>query len=268
MSAAAAAPVSLRIALAILALLAAALPWTAHASSRSGDVDVEIVGASGSRFRSFPVESESGNVFRAYLEARDQAEYRIRLRNRTGDRIGVVIAVDGRNIISGLRSDLARNERMYILGPWQSAEYEGWRTSMNHVNAFYFTDWDDSYAEAFRDRSARGVIAVAVYHEREVLRRPDDYARDRAEKSAPNAQARKGESEPGTGFGEEIDSRARVVEFNPERSASERHFIKYEWRESLCERGVMECRRDARNRFWDEDRRGFAPYPPNRRRDF
>lgn len=263
-------PMRLRIALTILALLAAALPWAAHASYRSSDVDVEIVSPSGTHFRSFPVDSESRDVFRAYLEARDQAEYRIRLRNRTGERIGVVIAVDGRNIISGLRSDLARNERMYILAPWESAEYEGWRTGMNRVNAFYFTDWHDSYAEAFNDRSARGVIAVAVYREREVERRYERApSRDRADKSAPESGVRKnGESEPGTGFGEEIHSPSRLVAFDPQRKVSESHFIKYEWRESLCERGVMECGRDARNRFWDEERWGFAPYPPNRRRDF
>ena len=41
----------------------------------------------------------------------------------------------------------------------------GWRASLEAVNEFYFTDWKDSYAEAFGDRSARGVIAVAVYRE-------------------------------------------------------------------------------------------------------
>jgi hypothetical protein len=267
-------PMRLRIALIVLALLAAALPWTAQATSRGSDVDVEIVTASGARLRTYPVVSESPDVHRAYLEARDGLEYRIRLRNRTGRRIGLVIAVDGRNIISGERSDLARNERMYILDPWESAEYEGWRTAADRVNAFYFTEWPDSYAEAFGDRSARGVIAVAVYRERERpvrMHEAEPRSQDRAGGKAPPSAARQkapGAEEPGTGFGEEIYSPSRRVAFTPERVASESHFVKYEWRESLCDRGVLDCGRWARNRFWDEDRDGFAPYPPGRRRDF
>ena len=93
------------------------------------------------------------------------ARYAVRVRNRSGDRLGLVIAVDGRNIINGRKSDLARTEPMYVLDGWDTQNYAGWRANLEAINEFYFTDWTDSYAEAFGDRSARGVIAVAVYRE-------------------------------------------------------------------------------------------------------
>ena len=43
-----------------------------------------------------------------------------------------------------------------------------------------------------------------------------------------------------------------------------RHFIKYEWRETLCRKRVLEC--GENNRFWDESVLGFAPPPPPPRR--
>lgn len=263
----------LKVAWASLVLLGIALPCSARSDHQhaEADVDVQIVGAHGGRFRTIPVTSESPNVHRAYLEARDRAAYRIRVHNRTGGRVGLVIAVDGRNIISGRRSELERGERMYVLDAWESAEYEGWRTGADRVNEFYFTDWPDSYAEAFGDRSARGVIAVAVYRERQrpghSYSAPVPELRERSA-AAPGARSdKRGESEqPGTGFGEEIHSPSRRVAFDPQRSPAASYFIKYEWRDALCRRGVIECDRRERNRFWDEDERfGFAPYPPGRR---
>ena len=52
------------------------------------------------------------------------------------------------------------------------------------------------------------------------------------------------------------------VEFDAEEVAVARHFIKYEWRETLCRKGVIDCRRREPNRFWDDD--DYAPYPPRR----
>lgn len=258
-----------------LALLAVALPCSARSTDQDAEVEVAIVGAHGGRFRTIPVRSESPDVHRAYLEARDRATYRIRVRNRTAGRIGLVIAVDGRNIISGRRSELERGERMYVLDAWESAEYEGWRTGAERVNAFYFTDWPDSYAEAFGDRSARGVIAVAVFRERHPPVRsystpvPDSREQSAAAgKTAPESRSEKrGASErPGTGFGDEVHSPSRRVAFDAQRTPAASYFIKYEWREALCRRGLIECDRQERNRFWDEDERyGFAPYPPGRR---
>jgi hypothetical protein len=259
----------------ILALCALApfVSLAAHASH--DDVEVRIVATNGKPFRTFPVE-ESRDVRRLYLEAIDQVPYVIRVRNRSNDRVALVIAVDGRNIISGERSNLARHERMYVLDPWESAEYEGWRTGRDRVNAFYFTEWRDSYAAAFGDRSARGVIAVAVYREKDraiflprdrVTARPQEQGAPRSGGKG-SADVRSKAAEPGTGFGEEVYSPSVRVAFDAERHPSSKVFIRYEWRDSLCRRGLMSCgpERRERNRFRDDfDVFGFAPYPPGRR---
>jgi hypothetical protein len=47
------------------------------------------------------------------------------------------------------------------------------------------------------------------------------------------------------------------VEFVARSSADSRHFIKYEWRDTLCRKHLIEC--GETNRFWDETTLGFAP---------
>ncbi len=151
----------------VVAILGTALQAaTSSATARNRDVTVEIINTNGSTFEQFPV-SQGGSAFRAYLEAERNAPYRIRIHNCTGQRVAVVVAVDGRNIISGAKSDLERTEPMYILGPYESQDYSGWRTSLTDVHEFFFTEWQNSYADAFGDRSARGVIAVAAYREKQ-----------------------------------------------------------------------------------------------------
>ena len=83
-----------------------------------------------------------------YAEAVKGDEYKIVIRNLLPRRVGLVVAVDGRNIISGQKSWLRNNERMYILGPYESGEYRGWRTGSDRVNRFYFTEAADSYTGA------------------------------------------------------------------------------------------------------------------------
>src|SRR5512139_1660411 len=133
-------------------------------------VDVDVVGDSRGKL---PEYIAAGRVrppdtHRAYVEALQGERYAVRVTNRTGERVGLVIAVDGRNILSGKKSHLRPDERMYILPPHESATYEEWRTERDTVNRFYFTDPGDSYAAAFGDTSAMGVVAVAVYREKEI----------------------------------------------------------------------------------------------------
>lgn len=237
-----------------------------------GEVEVEVISDRGRTLPQYPVREGREGTYRAYVEATRGQRYSVQIRNRTNQRIGVVIAVDGRNIISGSRSNLRPDERMYVLGPYQQERYEGWRTGRNRVNRFYFTDAGDSYAGAWGDYSAMGVIAVAAFREA-VRYQPlpgvqeggDQRGLRRAPSSAEGAAPRS-QAEPGTGYGEEEWSPSRRVEFDPERQPFARFFLKYAWRETLCRQGVIEnCygggRRPPRNRFWDEDDQ-YAPPPP------
>ena len=252
--------------LVLLGSWASADDAVAHVSS---PVSVEIVGSDGQVFREFPVNARDG-ALRSYLQAEKGARYQVRVRNTSGQRLGLVIAVDGRNIISGGKSDLARSEPMYVLDPYSTQDYAGWRANLDAINEFYFTDWSDSYAEAFGDRSARGVIAVAVYGEvapPPPVQQPYSDADRSAGASAPAASAaeksaaRRDES-PGTGYGDRRVDHAVQVDFVAQSNPDSRHFIKYEWRETLCRKHLLEC--GEKNRFWDESTLGFAPPPPRR----
>ena len=208
------------------------------------------------------------DTYRAYVEAEKGEQYGVRIRNNTGRRVGVVVAVDGRNIISGEKSYLRNNERMYILGPYESETYDGWRTARDTINRFYFTEPGDSYAGSFGDHSAMGVVAVAVYREKDVP--PPHRTREPGPMGAQEGAAGKLAPErsgdiAGTGFGDEKYSPSVRVRFAPEYRAAERHFLKYEWRDTLCRKGVVDCR-FTRNRFWDDADDGYAPYPPGVRR--
>jgi hypothetical protein len=236
-------------------------------------VDVRIISDSGTEFptyRTYPRLHPNGRSF--YLEAVKGERYSIRVTNRSGRRIGVVIAVDGRNIISGKKSDLKRDERMYIIGPYEANTFEGWRTGMDRTNRFYFTEVGDSYAEkVFHDASAMGTIALAVYREKrlEVIPYSEQQFRlrdapataapqGRAESDATGKLEKKGDEEAGTGFGEKTYSPSRVVPFDPEQGPAEKIVLKYEWRSELCRKGIIQC--GPKNRFWPEGW-DFAPVP-------
>src|SRR4030066_488498 len=143
-----------------------ALAW-AHAGNVDV-VDVRVVSDKGEAFpkyKTFLRGHQEGEYY--YMEAVKGQRYSIQVTNKSDRRIGVVIAVDGRNIIDGKKSDLERNERMYIIGPYEPNTFEGWRTGMDRTNRFYFTEQSDSYAEkVFADASAMGTIALAVYREK------------------------------------------------------------------------------------------------------
>ncbi len=231
------------------------------AGRTGGAVDVQIRSDSGRTLPLYPVAAQSPQR-KVYVEAVKGDHYSIVVRNGLNRRVGLVIAVDGRNIISGKQSWLRNDERMYILEPYGQGEFKGWRTNLESIHRFYFTDAADSYAVAFRDESALGVIAVAVYPEVQ-HQDPADLSRSSMGSERRDAPAAKslGES-AGTGFGRQEHSLARVVAFEPEGVATETVLLKYEWRSTLCRQGIVRCEPSRpRNRLWDDG--DFAP-PPGR----
>src|SRR5512137_302932 len=128
----------------LLAFLLVGFPSAASAAVGSA-VDVSIITDNGQSLPIYPFKSTHG-IKKVYAEAVKGDHYRIVVRNNLNRRVGVVVAVDGRNIISGQKSWLKNNERMYILEPYATHEYSGWRTAQDKVNRFFFTDAPDSYA--------------------------------------------------------------------------------------------------------------------------
>ena len=264
-----------QIAFAILAVIIAALGGTPaysyHRPILPGEVGIEVVSDRGTVFQAIPYKdfwTDGTRVSKKYLEAKKGENYGIVITNRTSERVGVVIAVDGRNIISGKRSDLKNTENMYIVNAYETARYDGWRTSNDQVHRFYFTDESASYSvKTFGDQSAMGVIAMAVFREKEQPRPLLEEKREgQAAPAAPsaarslNADQAAAEKSAGTGFGDARYSPVITVQFEPERSPVQKTLVKYEWREVLCRKGILPCNREVGNRLWDED--AYAPYPP------
>jgi hypothetical protein len=122
-------------------------------------VAVEVSGAPA------PLYAARDGSGRYYLEAREGCAYSVRLENRTGERLGVVLSVDGLNVVSG-EQDRGPG-RMYVLDPWGEASVAGWRTSLDEIRRFTFVNERASYAARSGKANARmGWIEVAVYRER------------------------------------------------------------------------------------------------------
>jgi hypothetical protein len=263
------------IAAAVLAVIIATGAAPAHALNRAilpGEVNIEVVSDTGNVFQAIPLKDfwkSNTRVIKRYLEARKGENYGLVIRNNTAERVGVVIAVDGRNIITGKRSELRNNEGMYIVNAYETARYDGWRTGQDQVHRFYFTDVADSYSvKTFADSSAMGVIVMAVYREKQQPRPILEKKREEraapaassAQKAPRNADSALAKESAGTGFGDAQYSPVVTVQFEPEREPIQKTLVKYEWHEVLCRKGILSCGRELGNRLWDEDR--YAPYPP------
>jgi hypothetical protein len=280
----------------IIVMLTIALCTTGAWAGVAGNaVEVRITNDDGRMLPIYPAKMSS-DVRKVYAEAIKGDHYRIEVKNRLNRRVGLVIAVDGRNIISGTKSWLNSSERMYILEPYGSGEFTGWRTAQNRINRFYFTDVPDSYAAAFGDESAMGVIAVAVYPEVRRCKLPtplprttlsyqdkqegkgtDSAGKAQADPATPSAtgermqknaaRSERAMESTGTGYGRDEYSPSQIVAFEPEKRAAETIYLKYEWRSTLCKMGVIACARPyhrPHNRLWDND--GYALPPMSFRR--
>jgi hypothetical protein len=102
----------------------------------------------------------------SWIAGRPGDRYAIRLTNRSGSRVLVVLSVDGVNAVSG--ETAATGQTGYVLGPWATAEITGWRKSYAEAAAFYFTALPDSYAARTDRPDNVGVIGAAVFRERVV----------------------------------------------------------------------------------------------------
>ena len=187
-------------------------------------------------------------------------EYRLRIRNLTGARILAVTSVDGVNIVSGDSASPAQSG--YVLGPWETLDVDGWRTSLRKTAAFYFTTLADSYATRTGRPDDLGVIGVAVFRERI---RPVEYPAARLSReqagnasaagsmdkkaeaadsaSAPAVMAQravKPAQSVGTGYGRDETSYAQRVAFERATPAPvEVLAMRYDSRANLLAMGVL-----------------------------
>jgi hypothetical protein len=234
-------------------------------------VDVDIVDRSQNEL--LPVYQQRGT---AWVAGRPGSRYAVRLANRSGARVMVVLSVDGINAVSGETAGLGQVG--YVLMPGQSTEITGWRKSLTEAAAFYFTALPDSYAARTDRPDNVGVIGVAVFRERErvpeLSRRPydsaepsvaqnADRARGAAESPAPAPAAKAAgslrEERLGTGHGEREYMPTSHTHF--ERASDRPNEVvrlRYDSHERLLASGVIRPRRAP---WVPEPFPGFVPDP-------
>lgn len=284
--------------LALAAVLAASLaPQPASARprespARAGPWSVELLDESGAVLPTF---LHQGRVFVLGTLGR---RYAVRVRNGSPRRVEVVVSVDGRDVLDGKPASFSKSG--YLVDAWGEVRIDGYRLSEASVAAFRFGSVSRSYAARMGDARDVGVIGVAVFPEREVLRRPPppppyapyDAPREEAERSssapapapgtadgagaAPqrSADAARKAERPGLGteFGEERDSHVVQVEFERARSRPDAVLaLRYDDRAGLLALGIDVDRRGHGDGWLREHASpfrssGYAEPPPGWRR--
>ena len=69
-----------------------------------------------------------------YVAGNPGDRYGLRLVNRTGQRVLVVLSVDGVNVVTG--ETASPDQSGYVLDPWGRAEISGWRKSLQESYNF------------------------------------------------------------------------------------------------------------------------------------
>jgi hypothetical protein len=253
-----------------LTLLAAALlPATACLPLQArGLVDLDVVDRdSGQWLPEYPHRGHS------YVPGEPGHRYAVRLTNQTGERVLVVLSVDGVNAVSGETASPA--QAGYVLAPWETAEIAGWRKSLQDVAQFYFTDLPDSYAARTGRPDNVGVIGIAVFRERQQvvpypMPGPPVASASRNERAAPAATAPQAAAESasadsvyggerqarrlGTGHGAREWAPVGHTEFvRASMRPAQVTQLRYDDADALAALGIVPWR------TWDDRRTGDAP---------
>lgn len=259
-------------------------------AAREGPYTLDLVDEWGTPLPTFHAHG------RVHVLGQQGRRYALRFRNGSARRVEVVASVDGRDVVDGEPSSLAR--RGYVVEPYGELVVDGFRVSAGAVAAFRFASVARSYAARMGDARDVGVIGLAVFAElappppspspwrwradgpaaeRSAPAAPSQGGAPEARGAAPEARAEKvrpgPEQRPGLGteFGEERSSPTYRVSFV---RASERPeallTIRYDDRRGLVALGIDVDRhrrddREARLRATAEPFRrdgGYARPPP------
>src|SRR5215213_343953 len=196
---------------------------------------------------------------RTYVEALHGAEYELRMRNNSAERVAVALSVDGLNTIDA-RHTSAWNASKWVIEPYQTITISGWQMSSERARRFYFTDERDSYGAKLGQTANLGVIAAVFFRERRpvpITRPPYPITRDKMEAPESSARAqsapRPDDDYAATGIGRNVRNDVRWVDMDLESRAAGEVSIRYEYYSALLKLGVAPRSRE--------------PYPLQRRED-
>ena len=167
---------------------------------------------------------------RTYVEALRGAEYELRVRNDSPDRVAVALSVDGLNTIDA-RHTSAWNASKWVVEPYQTITISGWQMSSERARRFYFTNERDSYGAKLGQTANLGVISAVFFRERSrpipITPREDSMMRDKME--APQAAKRSDEEQAATGIGRNVRNDVRWVDMELDSRSVGDVTIRYEF---------------------------------------
>jgi len=218
---------------------------------------------------------------RTYIEALQDAEYDLQLRNNSSDRVAVALSVDGLNTIDA-RHTSAWNASKWVIEPYQTITISGWQMSSARARRFYFTNERDSYGAKLGQTANLGVISAVFFREQRRVAPPYPISknRDRSEPQQPGrsedgvankSQSGAAESRAAapprdddyaaTGIGRNVRNDVYWVSMDLDSRAAGEVTIRYEYYSALLRLGIVpreQSREPLRRR---EDSRGFSPEP-------
>ena len=225
---------------------------------------------------------------RTYVEAINGAEYELRLRNSSPDRVAVALSVDGLNTVDA-RHTSAWNASKWVIEPYQTITISGWQMSSERVRRFYFTNERDSYGAKLGQTANLGVISAVFYKERRPISpitppypiyRDRDSEQQSRSQEAPSSSAKSrssaGVGSPSdnravrptpnddyaaTGIGRSVRHDVRWVNMDLESRPAGEVTVRYEYYSALLRLGVVPRPREPYPLYRREDARGFSPEP-------
>ena len=205
---------------------------------------------------------------KTYIEAIEGAEYELRVRNPSADRIAVALSVDGLNTIDA-RHTSAWNASKWVIEPYQTITISGWQMSSERARRFYFTNERDSYGAKLGQTANLGVISAVFFRERGrpiSVTPPYPVSRDKAAneqsargEAAPSAKLKDNDEYAATGIGRNVRNDVQWVNMDLDSNAAGEVTIRYEYYSALLRLGVIPREREPLQRR--EDSRGFSPEP-------
>lgn len=221
-----------------------------------GNYEVEVL-VNGSSTKEF---LHKGKIF---IEGKEGSHYRIRVKNNGYSRIKAVVSVDGLSVLDGQPATLLG--RGYIISGRSALIIDGWRSSDDKVNEFFFTDHSNSYSVRSENGGENlGIIGVAIVEENQqhwtgawdemtfisplavpniktmgVATTTGNTLTASGVNTAYSYNASAGITNAvGTGWGKEKESQVQKVSFNGKSQPSEVFEINYDSMNGLRKRGV------------------------------
>jgi len=168
---------------------------------------------------------------RPYVEALRGAEYEVRLRNSSPDRVAVALSVDGLNTIDALQTS-AWNASKWLVEPYQTITISGLQMSSQRARRFYFTNERDSYAAKLGQRGDFGVISTVFFRERNrpvpIVRPSEEESSSAGAKPKLRAEASR-DSDAATGIGRSVRNDVREIDMELDSRPAAEMTVRYDY---------------------------------------